>query len=352
MRSPLLLSLLAAACTTSSLNEVRIIGGTDELRAQLRDELVRFESWVGEDRIRLSAVEITELPDTYGQYRPVGRRIVISDAIPSEELRRVTMRHELCHAIDRQNDLLDERQPVFDELMASLTRPEAYDPERFVPSTHGYDQPEHELFADLCERGPQYPKLLQACSELPPALSAASEVLVRQVFTGQVSAASSLGDVVTWTAPFVPERLFAVASGSGILLTVGRQLDTAGQQLHQVGLSIEDATPQPVQVLPEAYAGYDVAPEPPLPRWAESRSAETGFTADDGSALDWVEVTAPGFEETWSRFLVLHDVDAAWTAVEACPRSVAGVFRTDAQFFAVWADRQNVRWAPVSSPEG
>lgn len=148
-RSFVLLSL--AGCQTRyDLSSVPIIGGTEEQREAVESSLSDFEREAGVGRVQLSEIVFEPLPQPYGgEYQRVRERLVLSESQTLSNIPRM-MRHELCHALDRQEGLLDSPQGSFDRFAEALF--EGEDP------VFDYDKNARgrrsEAFALACERGP------------------------------------------------------------------------------------------------------------------------------------------------------------------------------------------------------
>src|SRR5687767_4147100 len=106
MRSTLTFTALLGCYQRFDLSDVPIVGGTDEQRAVVREELEAFDRDVGPGRLRLSAVVFASLTDDRrGFSNGPTNRIRIEEELVPEDLGRI-VRHELCHQLDRDEELL------------------------------------------------------------------------------------------------------------------------------------------------------------------------------------------------------------------------------------------------------
>jgi hypothetical protein len=112
--------LLLAACTIPELlADVPIIGGTEEVQAAIRAELAAFDEATGFGRARVSKVRVKDMGDRTGRHNRVTHTITL------HEDRRIdflitTLRHELCHALDQQEELSRENVELLDARAEAL----------------------------------------------------------------------------------------------------------------------------------------------------------------------------------------------------------------------------------------
>lgn len=107
-----------------SLDDVPIVGGTDDQRALVRERLAEFEADAGVGRLTLQAVVFDSLDDPIGSFNRRTDRIELSDQLDPSVLALV-LRHELCHALDFTEQLVDRPSPLFDGLADGLFDPDA-----------------------------------------------------------------------------------------------------------------------------------------------------------------------------------------------------------------------------------
>jgi hypothetical protein len=127
---------LAGCATCPPLSEVPVRGGTDAEQAEVEAELVRLERDLALpvciDRVRLHKT----LSKGYGLYDRATHII----ALEHDTALRPVLRHEVCHGVDYQNDVVLGREALFPYPDASPVS-DAYEP--------------NEAFAVICAVGPE-----------------------------------------------------------------------------------------------------------------------------------------------------------------------------------------------------
>ncbi|MEM6925459.1 MAG: hypothetical protein AAF602_00920 [Myxococcota bacterium] len=176
--------ILEAGCSPPQpvgLPEVPISGGTPAQRAIVETELAAFEEWTGGGRVMLSSIRIRRLRAVLaGKYRVDTPRVFLDDDLGPEQLAN-TLRHELCHAVDWQEDLAGRPVPALDVFMDVMA--DAAD-ERGLDRWFDPDEPDElrrEIFARACELGPWVAGLAQLGPDEP--LSAALSWIADEVWT-------------------------------------------------------------------------------------------------------------------------------------------------------------------------
>src|SRR5687767_2773703 len=92
-----LCSLCLSACGgRPPLAETPIVGGTADQRAAVEEELVAFETWAGEGRVRVSKIVFEDVTGQQATYQRSTARVQLDDAM-SPRATRALLRHELCH---------------------------------------------------------------------------------------------------------------------------------------------------------------------------------------------------------------------------------------------------------------
>ena len=143
------LLLAATACRYYPLDEAPIYGASPEVEAAIRSELIAFDDSVGPGRTRISGVWIDDLPDgRSGQVRRGSRKVQLDETLG---MRRDTLTHELCHALDADENLW--RDPLMEELAEGLFDDDyAHAPTDRV-ATRSARARQREAFASFCETG-------------------------------------------------------------------------------------------------------------------------------------------------------------------------------------------------------
>jgi hypothetical protein len=143
-----MLLILATACAPLvDLPDVPIVGGTEEMRTAARSELEAFDAWVGEDRLQISEVEFKALNRVAGLFRRGPARVLLDDSLSPMDV-HVMLRHELCHALDHAEGLLDDKTPSFDEYGDILAE------KNVLYAGDGARDRRSEALAHVCETGP------------------------------------------------------------------------------------------------------------------------------------------------------------------------------------------------------
>ncbi|MEN0067736.1 MAG: hypothetical protein AAGA48_36745 [Myxococcota bacterium] len=156
-------------CHKAELDSVAIVGGSEEQRRAVRDEIEAFQRWAGKGRFSLRKVRFRELDDFYGLYS--GNRIDINVAITSESFVRLVMRHELCHALDDVEEI--SSQGLFDAIVSG----DQWD-------VRGRNAARREGFAQIYELGPDAAwSLSRECSGEPDKIARLGQALVDKVWS-------------------------------------------------------------------------------------------------------------------------------------------------------------------------
>jgi hypothetical protein len=140
-----LLSMMG--CRYQTLDEVDIHGATAAQEAALRAELLAFDEAVGPGRVRISGVWVEDLPEgRAGLFRRGTRRLSLDERTG---LRRDTLVHELCHALDADEDLW--RDPLVAELAEGLFDEDYPWAPTDPVATRSKRARQREAFAAFCE---------------------------------------------------------------------------------------------------------------------------------------------------------------------------------------------------------
>jgi hypothetical protein len=113
--------VVLGGCASRPLDEVPIHGGTPAQERVIREAIAEFEAWIGPGRIELGRITVGGMSRGDGRYWPDARRIRLAEELEDARLREVT-HHELCHAVDHQENLLNDDVPTFDEVLARVRR--------------------------------------------------------------------------------------------------------------------------------------------------------------------------------------------------------------------------------------
>ncbi len=336
--------LVAAGCGGHPLGEVPIRGGTPHQVQVVRAALADFERWVGAGRIELGPVTFRPMSGGWtGRYQVTSRRVQLREDLEGDALRVVT-HHELCHALDHQEDLLSDEVAAFDALVAEV-RDDAQHP--LHARLEGSERSDRsEILANLCERGPAWTHLLTAPCPGDPApllLAPAASWLEEEVWTGDVGFSRDAGPRTVERAGFSTGWSVDWAELRGAQDEAAVRVKAASAEVTQDGGSpataewrdVSTGAPVPLEV---AYTWLlEVGDEavPPLPPGLPQpppddphTSAPVDVVARDGRALvvarrvrssDW-STAAPLATRVWA-----WD-GATWSVLDACPSRLASVF--------------------------
>jgi hypothetical protein len=142
--------LLTVSCTISEmLADVPIVGGTEEVRTAIREELVAFDEVTGFGRTRISKVRLKDMGDRTGRYNYGTHTIILHENRDTDDIIG-TLRHELCHALDQQEELSREHAELLDARAEPLFASEVIRDD----ACKARSCQRAEVFALYCEFGP------------------------------------------------------------------------------------------------------------------------------------------------------------------------------------------------------
>lgn len=331
-----MLILVAIGCrAVVDLPDVPIAGGSEQARAAVRRELERFDRWVGAGRLRLAEVAFTDLEEPKaGRYRGGPPRILLSDDLYLGRLPEI-MRHELCHALDYAEGLLDEPVPELD------TYGERVDGVDRELSQRGRG----EALAQACETGPFGPAALAVpCAGEPRLAREVAAWMEREVWrgfeppsesspSGDPLAAVSLDPREAWEAfqvfPTVEPDRIAVSvqtEGDGFAITYVDVNTGASAPPADLGAMAEDLPP-----------GRPPGRNFPAYGWPDGPGAAVALS------------TFPHLVEDAPRLLAWRD--GAWSFVgDGCIPHADGrwqLFTADRRVWYAWGDGSTVAWTPL-----
>lgn len=339
--------VVLGGCASRPLDEVPIHGGTLAQQQVVRETIAEFEAWIGPGRVELSAVVFTPgVRDAVGRYWVAQRRIRILDSVEGAELERV-VRHELCHAVDLQGDLLSRPDPTFDTLVERVRAQEAHPLHPVVGESRRADR--GELFANLCEYGPARTHLVATpCPGDPEYLAAAARWLEDEVWTGEPGLSFGPGPAVTEQAGFETGwsvdqlELVGGRDEAAVLVTAYSPIDTTPAGRSPWSRDWRDLATG--EVVPYEVSGHwlpgegFLEPIPaswpaglPDPRPFDDEAADPVDSVVDGDRALVVSRRVPLGDWSTGRPLAprVWSWDGAdWSVVEACPSRLASVFAT------------------------
>lgn len=204
------------------LADVPIDGGTDDERAVVQAALLDFEADAGPGRVEVSEVRIVESDTWMGK---TNQRVVWIQAGMSAADTALTVRHELCHILTNQEDLVHERWNPLSRLTDGPlgSGREGSDEYRVA-----------EVFANLCEKGPAVANALAGgCPDDPDGLWPLFAWLSDTVWTGE-------------------PRL-------GVVAPAVEHVTTLATSLRPTGVSVFPASDDPLALSVWALEGTDLA---------------------------------------------------------------------------------------------
>lgn len=326
-----------------SLSLAPIVDGTPELEAIARSEMLAFDERVGPGRVRLSELRFGGAKaGTSGTYF-IGPQTIGVDPIESEGELRDVIRHELCHALDHQNLLVDGRNALWTAALAEFPAPlGGY----YVDKVH---LAPHELFAAVCQHGPLLSGALASpCpGDNPLALDIAA-ALIADAWGADVPDRVPMDPTnVAWQAPWPPDQVFAIAQdpGDGMLLSLIQGDLHAPDAVAQVQLDVADAQPVAGVVIDDEYEGVLRAQDTALPTWAEWSQ---GFADASADGVFLISTTNVGWlpPDVVAPRVLIHASDQ-WQIVDTCPGTASSVFHTTDAFWVLRADGDHLSWSPV-----
>lgn len=197
--------LLAAACSRP-LSEAPVLGGSAEQRELARQTMSAFDRDVGVGRVELRSLRFAD--GAYaGGYSPGTREIRVAADLPVD-LVPLVVRHELCHAVDYQEDLLEDRGTPWDDQVRPL-----FDSGLIVVDASAYPDARtrrSETFATLCGQGAFVAGLAaDRCADDPDDAEVLAEWLLDVVYreAEPVPPGPPMELVGRWEAGFAPDRI-------------------------------------------------------------------------------------------------------------------------------------------------
>ncbi|MEZ4237719.1 MAG: hypothetical protein R3F59_16535 [Myxococcota bacterium] len=332
---------LAAGCAQQvPLDEVPVLHGTDAQAATVQRGIAAFEAASGAGRVTLRRIVFDDVYGALGQYDSVHQRVRLDHALHGAVLERV-LRHELCHALDFQEDLVADPDPRWDDQVRTLFRLGAVD-------TAGLDGPRirrSEAFARYCELGPLVAHALRdPCPEEAPEDTDVFRFLARRVWrASDVPPLPPLGEPHASWVPPQPPYTFDVL-GLDDPGRIALRLDS-GVDVSFVTLDLDSGAPVPDPGL------APFLPDAPLPAGLEGVCP---LYADFSSAAGFAAGPAAVVARFWlypgaSAGRVLADDGSGWAPLPGCvPPGPSDVFATaDGRVWLAWTDGGRIAWAAL-----
>ncbi len=337
MHRPVPALALLAACSVYDLAEVPVDGGTPVQRAEVLAELEAFDQWTGGGRVSLRRIRFGDLryDDVGGRYSRVSKGIKLDEDL-DHGLVRVALRHELCHALGHQENLVEHGAALFDDEVDALVRYR----ERTGLSLHGSGRLlDGEVFARLCDRGP-YTALALADGCEPERTTRLMSFMVREVWAGDAElllVPMASDPPITWQGVLDEPLLDLVVTP-----TIDPAVVELWLQWEEVGLTEQVSlyTGQAARgQLPLEPVESIVPPLPELLQPVISQADEPWAVAKVAMHLGYLGDPSP-------RWMV-HD-HTAWSQSDACVSAEGStLFITDGRPWAAWVGGDKVSWRPL-----
>lgn len=200
------------------LADVPIRRGTAEQREAVEQALADFELQTGGGRVEIRKIVFAR-GDYGGQYNSASRVIHVHEEIPVDLVPKV-VRHELCHALDFQEDLLARKGSPIDAWVDVLLDEEAGLVEERI---HRPRRRRSEAFALWCGEGPLHAALLsESCSDEPLEVTEVAAWLTEVVWTGYAlpTIEETPAPTPSWTALFEPVAVYASATADPSVISL------------------------------------------------------------------------------------------------------------------------------------
>ncbi len=320
-------SFAAACAPVRPLGEVPIVGGTDAQQETVREALDEFDRATGPGRVELREVRIRDLDDIGGRYLGGSRRVELNEDVEGWILAMI-VRHEVCHALDFTEDLVEHDPELYD----ALAEGRFDDPEsaELYPTN---DDRRGEMFAKLCALGSVGLRTLTTtCRIEDPFVAEAAAVVLDAAYTEpRPDPIPVLGGIqASWAMKYViQEPVYSGAAVPGALNV--RAFDPDDDV--EVSLTLDLLTGA------ELPGAEDVAPPegpPPPPGFYGTVAGwPDGPAVMVGSALS--EFTF------WPRTIVWDAESGLWTpATEPCGGGQPFVVGDE-----IWLGNQDFSWGPT-----
>ncbi|MEQ1565815.1 MAG: hypothetical protein ABMA64_09275 [Myxococcota bacterium] len=324
------------ACARVPLPEVQIFGGSDEVRAAIREELVAFDRWVGPGRLEVASVAVEPLGAFNGLYQPGTGRVHVASALGPLDVRPV-VRHELCHALDYHEDLVEHPVEPFTTWQHTVAEEEGLS-DRAARS---------EVLAEGCEWGPEAAAALAEGCPGEPAESTELFAFLRDEVWAAFEPVTAAGTLAPTAEPGLPsvelappepwEAFVLAPTPSPHAVTLSR-LEAAGWVASSHDVWTGEALPALVP-----------APDRPLElRGPDGAWVEGGVTRVDGSGAAFVDYDHPLFGLS-SRVFTADE--HGWSPLSGvCPPAEPAMRELVVAADHLWlaeGDGETIRWGPL-----
>lgn len=336
--------VLAFGCRARlDLPDIPIVGGSPEAREAARLELDAFDGWIGPGRLQLARLIFKDLNGEYdGHYYRALDQVVVRNGLDPRRVRDV-VRHELCHALDDAEDLLDAPEAVFDQFGERVSEPE---PGLFDPLQSARRR-RSEALARTCEIGPLGALTLSKPCPGEPALGAALAAWVfARVWTDfepEPPWPAPGPAHVVWEAPEMQidepfKGLIASPTAQPAVILVELSYPSFNYKIALDLHTGENVSGAQLEHLPS-----ESAPPADLPVGAIYR-AIVGWPSGPAGALLGFPIS--GLDEPWKLRLLVSD-GGPWSLADGCVGESASLFTADGELWYAHGDGQHVQWTAL-----
>jgi len=351
--TPALVLLVAGCGERYTLSDVPIEGGTPSQRQTVSEELERFQTWAGEDRIGLSEIVFIEIDDA-GFFRGRSGRVGLSNSLTKFRL-ALTLRHELCHAVDFQEGLVDRDEAGFDELVTWVLATEGHPLRKWVVKGPKRKR-RAEAFAYLCQQAPLGTAMLaDPCPNDADNYARAARWVHSQVWTADpdlVPATVVAGAEGRWEAGLTPRSLVAYGSigqSRAAFLALDKDNDN-------VVANVDLKSGAEVAAVDDFDLVAGMEPPPAATPYRTGTSDWFPTSVDGAPTATFGErsrVIVPALkaldiqEEALNPRVLAYEEDTWSIVADACPAALPTVFRAGGEFYVAWAEGTDVAWSAI-----
>ena len=327
------------ACTASGpLPDTPIEGGSDEQRMLVREELREFDAAVGAGRLSIPLVRFRDI-DAPAEIRRSSYRITLDTDTAPHDVRWI-LRHELCHGLDFEEDLV-AHSPLFDELATGYF---ADADQTEVDAVYPTDRMRRsEALAVFCSIGALGAhSITSSCRNEPEIAAELSRWLIERVWRAHEPQdfAWEPADAVGWASEELPSEI-----------TVGSTL--VPENSIRIGLDYVDSIVVDLHTAePQVIEDDDIVYEP------RPSGVDGGFLYDlsDTTVHGWPDGPAAAFGRVYLWHLGYSDLrlfvrqtGGPWMlSAPDCQLPFQQLFTADESVWIAWVDGYRVKWTPVA----
>ncbi len=355
------LMLLISACAPRyDVEEVPILGGTVEQRAAVTEALGDFERWIGSGRIQLSKVVLDgpalDKKEAQGFYGTQFDSILLDDELPLRRL-KMMLRHELCHAVEHQEHLLNKPVAAFDDAAAAILQDRSHPLHSKLMDARTDGILRKEMFSYVCQRAPVGTALhAHPCPSESSDYIKMAKWIASNIWTGDPDVSTEATfrispSIIEWAAPASVDRIgFFGSETDAVLILLPKVVGEASEMnvvsaLDGTELPPETWIPDPEPII----LGYEGRPPVGASVLNDYYGALTGIddvlAVSDGDTTIRVVTNVLGSHGAFGSRVIAGSGDR-WSVVDgACPSDVHSVFLANNKLYVGWAEGADVLWA-------